>query len=99
MTPISWRVTTALSQTATSSSTTSVLRWEKLWCFFRLWRSFSSSVMPSFTSTVNSVPIPLIERAVIFPPIRSTMFLEIARPSPVPPKRAVVPVDSCEKGS
>ena len=100
MIPISLSVTIALSHTVTSSSTTRVFSAEKLgFSFFLLRRRISSSVIPSSTSTVNSDPIPLIERTVIVPPIISTILFDMASPRPVPPYRAVVPMDSCAKGS
>ena len=84
MTPISCSVTTALSQTATSSSTTRVSgakSYIPVSCAGA--EGLFPSVTPSFTSTVNSVPIPLMERTEIFPPIKSRMFFEMASPSPV----------------
>ena len=44
------------------------------------------------------VPTPNLDSSDIFPRISSTRFLEIVRPSPVPPNRLAVELSACEKG-
>ena len=53
------------------------------------------SVIGSSTAKVEPEPISLV--TVISPPIKSDRFLQIARPSPVPPKRRVVELSAWEK--